>query len=79
MQTTNLRPGYVRKNGAPYSDKTTVTEYFDLNTTPNRDAWLTVTTRVDDPQYLRGPYITTSDFKKLPDAKGWNPTPCSAR
>ena len=79
VQTTNLRPGYVRKNGAPYSDKTTVTEYFDLNTTPNRDAWLTVTTRVDDPQYLRGPYITTSDFKKLPDAKGWNPTPCSAR
>jgi len=27
--TTNLKPGYLRKNGVPYSDKTTVTEYFE--------------------------------------------------
>src|SRR5262245_54446933 len=26
--TTNLRPGYVRRNGAPYSKDATVTEYF---------------------------------------------------
>ncbi len=77
--TTNLKPGYVRKNGAPYSAKTTVTEYFDRNTMPNGDVWLTVTTKVDDPVYARGPYLTTSDFKKLPDATGWAPTPCSAR
>jgi hypothetical protein len=77
--TTNLRPGYVRKNGAPYSADTTVTEYFDLNTLPNGDAWLTVTTRVEDPTYFTRPYITTSDFKKLPNAAGWNPTPCSAK
>jgi hypothetical protein len=79
VTTTHLRPGYVRKNGAPYSDKAVVTEYFDVNTTPNGDQWLTVTTRVEDPQYFRGPYITTTDFNKLPDAKGWNPTPCAAR
>jgi hypothetical protein len=79
VQTTHLRPGYVRKNGAPYSDKTVVTEYFDLDTTPNGDQWLTVTTKVEDAQYFRGPYITTTDFKKLPDAKGWSPTPCSVR
>jgi hypothetical protein len=77
--TTNLRPGYVRKNGAPYSDKATVTEYFDLNTAPNGDRWMTVTTRVEDPVYFRAPYITSTDFKKLPDAAGWNPTPCAAR
>ena len=77
--TTNLRPGYVRKNGAPYSAKTTVTEYYDLNTMPNGDRWFTVTTKVDDPVYARGPYLTTTDFKKLPDQSGWNPTPCSAR
>jgi hypothetical protein len=77
--TTNLRPGYVRKNGAPYSAKTIVTEYYDLNTMPNGDRWFTVTTKVDDPVYGRGPYLTTTDFKKLPDASGWNPTPCSAR
>src|SRR5205814_502279 len=27
VMTTNLRPGYVRKNGAPYSKSTIVTEY----------------------------------------------------
>jgi hypothetical protein len=77
--TTNLRPGYVRKNGAPYSGKTVVTEYYDINTAPNGDQWLTVTTKVDDPQYFARQYVTTTDFKKLPGAAGWNPTPCSAR
>jgi hypothetical protein len=77
--TTNLRPGYIRKNGAPYSDKTKVTEYFDLNTAPNGDRWLTVTTKVEDPEYFARYYLTTSEFKKLPGAAGWNPTPCSAR
>jgi hypothetical protein len=77
--TTNMRPGYVRKNGAPYSAKAVVTEYIDLNTMPNGDQWLTVTTRVEDPMYFARPYLTSSDFKKLPSAVGWNPTPCSSR
>ena len=77
--TTNLRPGYIRKNGAPYSDKTVVTEYYDVNTMPNNDLFLTVTTKVEDPVYFTRPYVTTTDFKKLPSAAGWNPTPCSAR
>jgi hypothetical protein len=77
--TTNLRPGYIRKNGAPYSGKATVTEYYDVNAAPNGDKWLTVTTKVEDPLFFSRPYLTTSDFKKLPDASGWNPTPCSAR
>ena len=77
--TTNLRPRYIRRNGAPYSDKAIVTEYFDLNTAPNGDQWLTVTTKVDDPLYFTRPYLTSSDFKKLPNATGWNPTPCEAK
>jgi hypothetical protein len=77
--TNNLRPGYVRKNGAPYSKNAVVTEYYDFNTLPNGDQWLTITTRVEDPTYFSRPYLTTSDFKKLPDAAGWNPTPCSAK
>jgi hypothetical protein len=77
--TTNLKAGYVRKNGAPYSASTAVTEYYDLNTLPNGDQWMTITTSVVDPQYFSRPLITTTDFKKLPDNKGWNPTPCSAR
>src|SRR5262249_5078242 len=77
--TTNLRAGYIRKNGAPYSDKTTVTEYFDIHALPNGDQWLSVTTRVEDPVYFSRTMTNTSDFKKLPNANGWTPTPCSAR
>ena len=77
--TTHLRAGYVRKNGAPYSDKAVVTEYLDVNELPNGDRWLTVTTKVDDPVYFTRPLLTSSDFKKLPGAAGWNPIPCSAR
>jgi len=77
--TTNLRAGYIRKNGAPHSDKARVTEYFDVNTAPNGDRWLTVTTKVEDPVYFTRAQLTSSDFKKLPDASGWNPAPCSAR
>lgn len=77
--TTNLRQGYIRKNGAPHSDSAVVTEYWDLHTMPNGDRWLTVTTKVDDPVYFTRPYLTSTDFKKLPDATGWSPTPCSAR
>jgi hypothetical protein len=77
--TTSLKPGYVRKNGAPYSKNAVVTEYYDLNVMPNTDQWITVTTKVEDPLYFSRPYITTSDFKKLSSAAGWQPTPCSAR
>ena len=77
--TTNLKPGYVRRNGAPYSGKTTITEYWELHTLPNKDEWLTITTKVDDPTYFTRPYLTSTDFKKLPSAAGWNPTPCSSK
>ena len=77
--TTNLRAGYVRKNGAPHSDKAVVTEYYDLNSLPNGDTWLTITTKVEDPVYFSRPYITTTDFKKLPNAAGWSPAPCVAK
>ena len=77
--TTNLKAGYIRKNGAPYSEKTALTEYFDLHKLPNGDQLLALTTRVNDPVYLNQTMTNTSDFKKLPNANGWNPTPCSAR
>jgi hypothetical protein len=77
--TTNLKPGYVRKNGALHSPNAVLTEYFDVNIMPNGDQWLTVTTVVDDPAYFSRPYLTSSDFKKLPDNTGWKPTPCSTK
>jgi hypothetical protein len=77
--TTQLRPGYLRKNGVPYSDRTVLKEYFDLSTERNGDVWFVVTTIVEDPEYLSQPFVTSTNFKKQPDATGWNPTPCTAR
>lgn len=76
--TNNLTEGYIRKNGAPYSDQTRVTEFYDLHSMPNGDLWLNIATRVEDPVYFNGVAITTTDLKKLPDDQGWDPTPCSA-
>jgi hypothetical protein len=77
--TTQLRPGYLRKNGVPYSANTVLTEYYDRFKEPNGDEWFTVTTVVTDPQYLAIPFVTTTDFKREPDGSKWHPTPCSAR
>ncbi len=77
--TTHLRPGYLRKNGVPYSTNTVLTEYWDLTTERNRDQWITITSSVEDPQYLRQPWVTALHFKKEPDGAKWDPTPCSAR
>jgi hypothetical protein len=79
VATTNLRTGYLRKNGVPYSANASLTEYYDYHKEPNGDEWFTVTTIVRDPQYLREPFVTSSDFKKQADATGWRPTPCTAR
>jgi hypothetical protein len=77
--TTNMKPGYLRKNGVPYSEDAVMTEYFDRFDLPNGDALLVVSTEVDDPKYLTTPFWTSTHFKKQRDAAGWNPRPCSAR
>ena len=75
--TTNLNAGYLRKNGVPYSDDTTMTEYFDRLSAYGND-WLTVFTIVEDPHYLNQPFITSTHFKREPDRSKWMPTPCGS-
>jgi hypothetical protein len=77
--TTHLLPGYLRKNGPPYSANTVLTEYYDRISAPNGDEWLVVSTEVRDPRYLTSPFITSTHFKKQSDAKGWMPEACAAR
>jgi hypothetical protein len=77
--TTNLRPGYLRKNGVPYSAKAVLTEYFDRVSEPNGDAYLLVTSTVEDPTYLAQPLMFSTHFKKQADATGWRPTPCAVK
>jgi hypothetical protein len=77
--TTNMRAGYLRKNGVPYSESALVTEYFDVAPLPGGGQALLVTSVVDDPQYLQQPFIVSSQFKKEADGSKWDPTPCTAR
>jgi hypothetical protein len=77
--TTNIRPGYIRKNGVPFSDKAVLTEYFDRTNESNGDSWLVVTSILDDPVYLNQPFVITTQFQKQADESGWDPTPCRAR
>jgi hypothetical protein len=77
--TTNLIPGYLQKNGVPYSEQATVTEYYDIVHEADGEQWLIVKSIVEDPKYLARPFITSPNLKKQPDASGWNPTPCTVR
>jgi hypothetical protein len=74
--TTKMKPGYLRKNGIPYSARTTITEYFDRLNVRAGDTVLLVTTEVRDPEFLAQPFWTSTHFKKQRDGSGWNPTPC---
>jgi hypothetical protein len=76
VTTSNLRAGWLRKNGVPYSENAVVTEYYDRFAAPNGDQWFTVTTIVDDPQYLNQPFVTSSHFRKEPNGAKWAPSPC---
>jgi hypothetical protein len=77
--TTKMKPGYLRKNGVPYSARTTLTEYFDRFDVPGGDSIILVTSEITDPEYLSQPMWTTTHFKKENDGSGWKPTPCAAR
>jgi hypothetical protein len=75
--TTNFREGYLRKNGVPYSENASITEYIQrLPQHPNGDNWLLVVTIVEDPKYLTQPFYTSTQFKLEPDGSKFNPTPC---
>ena len=76
--TTNMRAGYLRKNGVPYSEAAGLIEYYDVAPQRSGDVLLVVTAVVEDARYLRQPFMVTSQFKKLAGASGWEPTPCSA-
>jgi hypothetical protein len=76
--TTNMRGGYLRKNGVPYSERATISEHFDVAPLPDGGRLLLVTTIVEDPVYLNAPYVVSPHFKKEPDGSKWDPTPCSS-
>jgi len=76
--TTQLKAGYLRANGVPYSDAARVTEDYDFRTEDDGTEWFTVNTTVEDPKYLAAPFVTSTDFRKEPDGSKWRPTSCAA-
>jgi hypothetical protein len=76
--TTSLLPGWLRRNGVPYSEDAVLTEYVDRFRAPNGDEWLMVTAIVDDPKYLNTRYITSSHFRREQGEARWNPQACRA-
>jgi hypothetical protein len=79
VTTTHMKAGYLRKNGVPYSANAAMTEYYDVVRERNGDQWLILTSIVQDPQYLREPFMISTHYRKQADASGWDPTACSAR
>jgi hypothetical protein len=81
VATTRIRPGYLRKNGIPFSEDSKLTEYFDVVREPSGQEWLVITSIVEDPKYLNEPWVTSINLKKEKDADRakWRPSPCSAR
>ena len=77
--TTHIRPGYMRKNGVPFSENAALYEYYDVIKDPSGVEWLVLTTKIDDPMYLTQPFIFSTQYKKEANGAKWNPTPCSAR
>lgn len=74
--TTDMSAGYFRKNGVPYSESATLTEYFDLLVQHDGSEWLTVLSVLDDPVYYTQPIITSTNFRRESTRAGWNPTDC---
>ena len=78
VRTTHMRPGYIRKNGVPYSAEAVLTENYVRLVDDDGTLYLALTQMVEDPVYLAQPAIRTMLFRKQADASGWNPTPCAA-
>jgi hypothetical protein len=74
--TTDMKAGYFRKNGVPYSENAVLTEYFDLLTQHDGTEWLVVLSVLDDPTYYTEPIVTSTNFRREDGRAGWNPSEC---
>jgi glyoxylase-like metal-dependent hydrolase (beta-lactamase superfamily II) len=58
VTTTHLKQGWLRRNGVPESDQTTMVERFIRH-----DKYLTHVAIISDPVYLAEPMVRTTDFQ----------------
>src|SRR5919197_5798945 len=55
VRTTHMRPGYIRKNGVPYSADAALTENYVRLVDDDGQQYLAVTQQLEDAQYLAQP------------------------
>jgi hypothetical protein len=72
INTTHLKEDYYRRNGAPSSDRATLTQYWI-----RRGDILTWVTIAYDPVYLTEPMIRSSEYRLAPNQQ-IPPYPCDA-
>jgi hypothetical protein len=77
--TTRMRPGYVTRNGVPFSNNATLTEFYDLVKEKSGTQYLVLTSMLDDLAYMSQPMWTATHFKKQGDASGFNPAACQGK
>jgi len=78
-ETTNMAPGYLRRNGVPYGENATLTEYYELLVGGDGTEYLTVIGILVDEEHLTQLYTTSSNFKREPDGSKWDPAECMAQ
>jgi hypothetical protein len=69
--TTHMKTGYARRNGAPISDRATITTHF-----MRHGDLLTVAMQLDDPIYFSEPYYITRTFAMTPTPVNTAGPPC---
>jgi hypothetical protein len=76
VNTSDLLPGLLRKNGIPYGAATRMREFWDFRQLSGH-VWITVGVQVFDPEFLQTPYTYDSIFQRETDGSKWVPEPCS--
>ncbi|MEX0827378.1 MAG: hypothetical protein WD005_00325 [Haliea sp.] len=79
VSTTDMAPGYFRRNGLPYGENAELTEYFERVVQDNGDEYLIVISVLEDPANVTQAVITSSNFKREPDGANWDPADCIAQ
>jgi hypothetical protein len=77
VTTTDMSSGYFRSNGVAYSTESTLTEYFELLQPGNGEEYLLVISILNDPIYMAGPLMTSTNFKREANDDKWSPESCN--
>jgi len=74
-----MKAGYATRNGVPFSNNATLTEYFDLVKEKSGVEYLILTSTLEDPTYMSQPMWTATHFKKQSDATNFTPVSCDGK